>query len=235
MRMTSQSRGRVAGRRLLALYPHRWRARYEPEMLALLADRPPTWRDRIDLVRGALDAHLHPERVSRLPGRAALLAGAAWTVVALAVLAEPVPPDWPGLWAWTLAPALLAVSAGMVATVGFALRLGDAPGRSGRAATAAVIATNGIWAVALIVAIVGGPYGAVTAAAGSLAAAAVVGLGSVLTRAGHHPIGAMLAVAGGALLLPPPASWVIAAIAWTAIGLHEAAHGTRAHRAWPVA
>lgn len=233
--MISQSRDRVAGRYLLALYPRPWRLRYEPEMLALLADRPPTWRDRIDLVRGALDAHLHPERVSRLPGRAALLAGAAWTVVALAVLAEPVPPDWPGLWAWTLMPALIAVVGGMVATLGFALRLGDAPGRAGRTATAAVIATNGIWAVTLIVAIVGGPYGAVTAAAGNLAAAAVVALGLVLIRAGHHQIGELLAVAGGALLLPPPASWVVAAVAWTAIGLRETAHGPGARPVWPTA
>ena len=47
-------------------------------------------------------------------------------------MAEPVPPDWPGLWAWTLVPALIAVVGGMVATLGFALRLGDAPGRAGR-------------------------------------------------------------------------------------------------------
>lgn len=232
--MTSQSQDRVAGRQLLALYPHRWRARYEPEMLALLADRPPTWRDRIDLVRGALDAHLHPEPVSRLPGHAALLAGAAWTVVALAVLAEPVPPDWPGLWAWTLVPALIAVAGGTIATLGFALRLGDAPGRAGRVATAAVVATNGLWMLALIVAIAGGPYGAATAAAGSLVGAAVVLLGVVLTRAGHDRIGAMLAVAGGAVLLQPPASWVIAAIAWTAIGLHEAARGPGATRIRPA-
>lgn len=232
--MTSASRDRVAGGRLLALYPRPWRARYEPEMLALLADRPPTWRDRIDLVRGALDAHLHPARSSRLPGRAALLAGAAWTVVALAVLAEPVPPDWPGLWAWTLMPALIAVAAGAIATLGFALRLGDAPGRVGRAAASLVIATSALWGLALAVAIVGGPYGAVTAAAGNMAAVAVVALGLVLARDGHHPVGEMLVLAGGALLLPPPASWTIAAVTWTAIGLHETAHRSGPGRVRPT-
>jgi hypothetical protein len=47
--------------RLLSLYPRAWRDRYAPELLELLAERPPTWRDRLDLARGALDARLHPQ------------------------------------------------------------------------------------------------------------------------------------------------------------------------------
>lgn len=63
--------------RLLALYPERWRNRYGDEFLALLADRPPAFRDRIDIVRGAVDAHLSPqlagpERVSDRVGFGAL-------------------------------------------------------------------------------------------------------------------------------------------------------------------
>jgi hypothetical protein len=50
--------------RLIALYPRDWRARYEDEYLALLADRPNDPRDSLDIVRGALDARLHPQ----LPG-----------------------------------------------------------------------------------------------------------------------------------------------------------------------
>jgi hypothetical protein len=51
---------------LLRLYPRPWRDRYGEEFEALLADRPPTPRHRLDIVRGALDAHLHPQLVDPL-------------------------------------------------------------------------------------------------------------------------------------------------------------------------
>jgi len=47
--------------RLIGLYPKPWRARYEDELRDALSLRPLTFRDRVDLVRGALDARLHPE------------------------------------------------------------------------------------------------------------------------------------------------------------------------------
>lgn len=46
--------------RLVSLYPARWRARYGDELLGLLAERPPSGLDRLDLIRGAVDARLHP-------------------------------------------------------------------------------------------------------------------------------------------------------------------------------
>jgi hypothetical protein len=46
--------------RLIGLYPRAWRTRYEDEFLALLSDRPPDVLDRLDIVRGAIDARLHP-------------------------------------------------------------------------------------------------------------------------------------------------------------------------------
>lgn len=46
--------------RVLRLYPRAWRDRYEAEMADLLAQRTLTWPDRVDLLKGALDAHLHP-------------------------------------------------------------------------------------------------------------------------------------------------------------------------------
>lgn len=46
---------------LLRLYPTVWRARYEDEFLALLEDRPPTALHLLDIVLGALDAHVHRE------------------------------------------------------------------------------------------------------------------------------------------------------------------------------
>jgi hypothetical protein len=50
--------------RLIGLYPPRWRERYGEEFLALIAQRPPSLRDRVDIVWSAVDAHLFPQ----LPG-----------------------------------------------------------------------------------------------------------------------------------------------------------------------
>lgn len=203
----------------MRLYPSAWRARYGAEMADLLAERPPTWRDSIDLLRGALDAHLHPRSPSRLPAFAGILAGAAWTVVALAVLAEPVPPDWPGFLAWTLVPGLIGAVAGLVAVIGLALRLGDAPGLLGRVALWAVVLTHGAWAFLLIIAILGSGYGVPTAVAGTAAATATIALGLVLAGRDVHPYGEGLVVVGVALLLPPPLAWVVVAFAWTSLGV----------------
>jgi hypothetical protein len=46
---------------LIRLYPRTWRDRYEDEFLALLAERPPDARDRLDIIRGAVDARLRPQ------------------------------------------------------------------------------------------------------------------------------------------------------------------------------
>ncbi len=77
--------------RLVRFYPRAWRDRYEDEFLALLEARPPTSRDMLDVVRGALDAHLHPQGdgapqpwTHRIPGLFALIAGAMWSAVFLA-------------------------------------------------------------------------------------------------------------------------------------------------------
>jgi hypothetical protein len=45
---------------LLSLYPRAWRERYEDEFIALLEARPPDVHDRVDIIRGAIDARLHP-------------------------------------------------------------------------------------------------------------------------------------------------------------------------------
>jgi hypothetical protein len=48
---------------LVGLYPRAWRTRYGEELEDLVAARPPGLGGSIDLVRGALDAHRHPELV----------------------------------------------------------------------------------------------------------------------------------------------------------------------------
>lgn len=47
-------------RRLVLLYPSRWRGRYAEEALDLLAVRPPTWSDVGNLLLHALYTHLFP-------------------------------------------------------------------------------------------------------------------------------------------------------------------------------
>lgn len=46
---------------LLALYPRAWRKRYGEEFLALLDSAPPSPRDVVDCLLGAVDARLHPQ------------------------------------------------------------------------------------------------------------------------------------------------------------------------------
>ena len=75
---------------LVRLYPRRWRDRYETEFLGLLEMRPPSARDRVDILLGALDARLHEEvpgsttgpatvrRPARTLASLAAVAGASW-------------------------------------------------------------------------------------------------------------------------------------------------------------
>lgn len=54
---------------LVRLYPRAWRARYGVEFEGLLAERPPSTRDVIDIVLGALDARLSPQVETAKPPR----------------------------------------------------------------------------------------------------------------------------------------------------------------------
>jgi hypothetical protein len=76
---------------LVRLYPAAWRERYGDELEALLDDDPPTPFDTLDLLLGALDAHLHLRGLGRdsdhrkgipmtlrLAGSAAIAGGGLW-------------------------------------------------------------------------------------------------------------------------------------------------------------
>jgi len=94
--------------RLVALYPRPWRDRYEEELLLLISERPPTVGDRFDLIRGALDARLHPQvrtkadapapspgrdydlRVARWLGFAAILGAVLWPAAFVVAATGPV-------------------------------------------------------------------------------------------------------------------------------------------------
>ena len=84
--------------RLVALYPRAWRDRYEVEFRGVMEARQPTVGDRLDVVRGAVDARLHPQvhgavdprprpsRRTRVTGALALIGGAgflAWLAFVL--------------------------------------------------------------------------------------------------------------------------------------------------------
>jgi hypothetical protein len=200
----------------LRLYPRAWRERYGDELRELLVRRPIGWRVRLDLTRGALDAHLHPIDPSGIGVVAPLTAGLAWILAGVITFMEPVPPDWPGYLVWTLPVGLVGAlgSLRLVTAVGrrSGLRASPGTGPVGLGALGAHVA----WIAALAMAIAGGPYGAITAATQSLAAIGTVILGVMRSRAGDHPLAEAVLVAGGAMLVPSPASWIVVGTAWLA-------------------
>lgn len=209
--------GRVPGRGWLRLYPRDWRDRYEEEMLAVLDGRSGGGRLHVDLARGALDAHTHPLRQPVAPVLAALVAAIAWVVTGLASMTQPLMPDWPGYLLETLPVAVIGAVAGLRAVTLLGLRSGlDAP-RSTTPAIAIAVIGHIAWIVALGIAALGGPYGAITGAAGAAAAIGTVVVGLARQRAGDHPTAEGLVLAGGAMLVPSPIAWVVAGAAW--IGL----------------
>ncbi|HYH91555.1 MAG TPA: hypothetical protein VD763_00225 [Candidatus Saccharimonadales bacterium] len=189
-------------------------------MRALLEDRAIDVRGRLDLVRGAIDAHRQVERPTRIGVIAALLAGGAWTVAAAVTLAEPVPPDWPGYLAGTLPLALLGAAAATVAILGAAHRLGPDADRVADAALAIAVLGQLMLVLALGMAIIGGPYGALTAAAGSLAAVGLAGMSLVMLRRAAELTAMLLLIAGVGSLMPNTVAWLLVGAAWTAVGLH---------------
>lgn len=66
---------------LLALYPRRWLDRYGQELTAFVESRPADLRMALDLMHGAIDAHLHPDLATQrfafsgAPGDALYVAG----------------------------------------------------------------------------------------------------------------------------------------------------------------
>ncbi|HZM84814.1 MAG TPA: hypothetical protein VFC19_54525 [Candidatus Limnocylindrales bacterium] len=80
---------------LVKLYPLRWRQRYEGELRRLLDDlQPMPWYTRmttaVDLLRGAIDAHLSMEPTVNPQTRAALRRGTTVGLIVSAVLAAEI-------------------------------------------------------------------------------------------------------------------------------------------------
>ncbi|HET8784949.1 MAG TPA: hypothetical protein VFM38_04895 [Candidatus Limnocylindrales bacterium] len=215
--MTDRSATDPLGRAWLRLYPRTWRDRYGDEFLAVLGQRPLTGRTRVDLLRGALDAHVHPLTPPTPPVVAAVVAGVAWLVAGLASSLQPLMPDWPGFILETLPIGVIGAVAALRAVVQTGRRSGlDAPPAT-TVAIGIALAGHVAWILSLASAAVGGPYGAITGATGAIAAVGIILVGVVRSRAHDHPTAEGLLAVGAAMLIPSPVAWVVAGGAW--IGL----------------
>jgi hypothetical protein len=205
------------GARLLRLYPRSWRERYEAEMLAVLDLAAIDRRGRLDLVRGAIDAHLHTP--SRLPGVAALVSGGLWTFAGAGIVAQPAPSDWPGYLLESLPIAIVAVATGGFAIVACWARRSDRAGRIGNVAVWLAVAGHALWLVALVVALLGIAYGTPTAIAQDLGAIGCLAVGIVLLRSGDEWLGGLLGLAPAFMVFGWPVAWLGFGLAWTTVGV----------------
>jgi hypothetical protein len=203
---------------LVGLYPPAWRDRYGDEMTALIELAPLRRRDRLDLVRGALDAWLHPSSPSRAPAVAALVGGGLWTVAAAAVVFQPVPPQWPGYLVEILGLALVSAAFLLAATLGCALRAGDRSGRVMAVAEGVAIAGYLAWIVAIAATAAGVLDGHWLAAAQTVAMLGTVLVGVVLVRRGDAVVGLLLMLGPVAMLIPWNVSWLVLGATWTVVG-----------------
>jgi hypothetical protein len=204
---------------MLKLYPASWRARYGDEMAALLEAHSMTPRDRLDLVRGAIDAWLHPATPSLVPAGAALLGGGLWTIVSVGVLAQPVPLDWPGYLLETVPLAIGAAVSLLVAATGCLLRAGEVSSRLKAFATGLLVVGCLAWIAMLAGTLLGWVIGPALGAAQTAAMVGMAAVGVTLIRDRIDAIGLLLLVAPVALLIPSVMTWPLFGGAWTALGI----------------
>jgi hypothetical protein len=187
-------------------------------MSAMLELVPPRRGDRRDLVRGALDAWIHPPEPSHLPALAALLGGGIWTMIAARVVSQPVHPDWPGYLIDVVPLALVAAVFLLVAVVGIALRAADAHARLTGLAIVAAIVGYGAWIAAMAGTITGAGDPVALWATQMVAMVITAGIG-LLVRPSDERLGSLVMLAAGAMLLPWSGAWLVFGTCWTAIGL----------------
>ena len=205
--------------RYIELYPRAWRARYGEELEGVLESERLGLRARWDLIRGALDAHLHPPVPSPLPVAAALTASALAVAHALAIAAQPVPTDWPGYLEDALPLIIGSVIALVPALIGLWLKLGDHDGALGRFGIVVAIVGHAAWLVALLAALSHVEYGPVTAAAATVAMVGTAALGVALVGHARLLLGVLVAGAALAGVAPPGFGWPAFAVAWTGVAI----------------
>ena len=220
--------------RLLALYPDAWRRRYEPEFRSLMAERPPSSRDRLDIIRGALDARLHPQlgpapsgdtgtRMPRRAGAVAVLGGAAWTTAGLVFFGAPV---MPGLGYKETSFAIGVAFAGALATgLAASLFAHSLPVRrvgTWRSAVAIVLGAFALlwpWPILAF-----GYYGVLlgTIAFGLFVTARVGRSGTLVAVAGLLASGFNTEDERAFLLLPLGGAWILFGVLLVVRGIHTA-------------
>jgi hypothetical protein len=205
--------------RYVGLYPRAWRERYGEELEALLETGRMNLGTRLDLVRGAIDAHLHPNRPSPLPVIAGLVAGGFATAHAIVLAAQPVPTDWPGYLEDALPLIITTVASLVPVVVGLWLKLGDEDGLIGRMGLVLGVAGHAAWLGLLLAAAGHVAYGAVTAVAATTAMAGTAALGVALVGRSRILLGVLVAAAALAGVAPPALGWPAFAAAWTAVAL----------------
>jgi hypothetical protein len=205
--------------RYVGLFPRAWQERYGDELSDLLGADPPGLRARIDLVRAAVDAHLHPAVPSPLPIVAAVTASALAAAHAIALAAQPVATDWPGYIDEALPLAIGSVAALLPVLVALWLRLGDADGVLGRLGIVVALTGHAVWLVALVAAAARLAYGPLTAAAATVAMVGTAALGIALVGRSRLLLGTLIAAAAVAGVAPPALGWPIFAASWTGVAL----------------
>ncbi len=209
----------MSGSRYVGLYPRAWRERYGDELQEVLERDRLGFRMRLDLVRGAVDAHLHPLAPSRLPVLAAVTASALAVAHAIALAAQPVATDWPGYQEEALPLIIGSVAAAIPAIVGLWLRLGDGDGALGRLGLLLAVVGHGAWLVALVAALARVAYGPLTGAVAAVAMTGMAVLGVALVGRGRLGLGMLVAAVGLAGVAPPAWGWGALAAAWTGVAV----------------
>jgi hypothetical protein len=208
----------VSGSRYIGLYPRAWRERYGDELLEVLEQERLGARARLDLVRGALDARLHPVTPSRVPVLAAVTASALAVAHAIALAAQPVATEWPGYQEEALPLIIGSVVASIPALIGLWLKLGDSDGALGRVGVILAVMGHAAWLLALIAAATRLAYGPITAVMATVAMIGTAMLGVALAGRRRALLGvlvAAIALAGVA----PAWGWPAFAAAWTAVAI----------------
>jgi hypothetical protein len=203
---------------VLRAYPRWWRRRYGDEMRALLEAADPRPGDRRDLLRGALDAWLHPPEPSHVPALAALLGGGIWTTIGARIASQPVKPDWPGYLIEAVPFAVVAAVLLLISVIGIALRAADAHGRASALAIVLAIVGYAAW-IAAMIATIGGAGD--PAALWATQTVAMIGTGSIglIVRTVDDRLGTLVVLAAGAMLVPWSGAWLVFGTCWTVIGL----------------
>lgn len=150
---------------------------------------------------------------------AALIGGGLWTVSAAAVAFQPTPPDWPGYLAEILVLALGGAGFLLVATLGCALRAGEADRQAMRLAVWVAIVGYLTWIAALAGTLLGTADGPMLATGHTLAMIGTTLVGLVLVRAGDARIGLLVMTGPIAMLIPWTVMWLAFGAAWTAVGI----------------